>query len=302
MEITLQALTSLFLGLKKIYMDALSETATPEIGRLVYQDRAITTTDEYPASGLLGDLEEHLDELHMINMWEMLQRAKPILFDGAIPVKRLHILNDQIGVYENAIRELGEATKTHPYRNVARCLMNGFTTVWLPDGQNIFSNDHAWPGGQGWDNLEHLPLTAGNFDIACQHLEMRARPDGQPLGMVPRLLLVGPLNRANAETIIEMQLIGGGNTNRQYKRCELLVEPRINTLNWFVIDDERPPIVNDLREGPATDSQISNDSDHVFTRNEYRFKAWVNYVLAILQPWRIQASDWEEGDTTTTAA
>lgn len=302
MEITAQNLTSLFLGLKKTFMDALSAQDVPEVGRIVFQDRAMTTTDEYPLSGLLGDLEEHLDEIHMIDIWEMLQRAKPILFDGAIPIKRLHIINDQVGVYDEPVRQLGVAAATHPYRNVARCLMAGFAAAWLPDGQNIFSNNHAWPGGQPWDNLEHLPLSATNFDTACQNLEMRARPDGQPLGLVARLLVVGPLNRAAAETILNMQLVGGGNSNRQYQRCDLLVLSRINNLNWFVVDDERPPIVNDIREGPETASQTSQDSDHVFSRNEYRFKAWIHYVLEILQPWRIQASDWEEGATTTTAA
>ncbi len=321
MEVTRGNLARVFTGLKAAFLRAAANVPTPAAGRLVKQEQGISRSDEYPMSGLLGDLQPLVDELYMTNIWAMVQKAKPIEFAAGLGIRRLDILNDQIGLYKGPIEELALRANTHAMRNVAATLEAGFVTPWVPDGQTVYGHNHTWPGGQAWDNLETFQLNANNFDIACQHLEQRNGPDGQPLGLSPKLLVVGPLNRSIAETILNMQFIGGGNSNRQYKRCDLLILPRITGLNWFVIDDDPynvanlpgregeqqsepagpKPLLLDMREEPWTDEQTSGDSDEVFERSRYRFKAAVTYVFLIICPWLIQASETEQGGLTTEA-
>ena len=123
------------------------------------------------------------------------------------------------------------------------------------------------------------------------------------MGLYPKVLIVGPRNRANALRILNRELIGGGNTNIHYQEMDLLVLPQIDTYcpwAWFVADDEYgKPLLYDLREGPRTAAQTADDADEVFERERYRFKAAIKYVLLISNPWLIQAVYWTADSTTT---
>ena len=48
---------------------------------------------------------------------------------------------------------------------------------------------------------------------------------GEPLGVTPNLLVVGPSNHSKAKKIIEAQLINGGDSNTNYKAVDLLKVP-----------------------------------------------------------------------------
>lgn len=304
MEITIGNLEAAFEALKETYMDALDQVTMPDAARLLREETALTTTDQYPTSGLLGDLEEFLDELPFTDIWAFIQTATPILYAKGIYVYKKHIRDDQIGLYNTPIRQLAERAGTHAARHVADVLDDGFDSAWIDDA-NFFSNDHSWPGcgaDATWDNLDTLPLTATSLEAVALHLMLRAGPSGEPIGLMPRLLVVGPHNRTRAQRILNRELVGGGNTNIHFEEMDLLVLPRLATLRpyaWFVVDDERPPILYDKREGPASVAQTSEESDEVFERERYRFKSSVEYVLAIMEPWRIQAVDWSATSTTT---
>jgi len=314
MEITDQNMAVCFAGLSKAFLDAVNAVVVPETAELVEKGPAsFTLTDDYPASGMLGDLEEILDEVAMTNIWQQFARAPLVPFGRAFAIKRAHILADELGLYQNAIKELAELTATHPYRRVPSLLLAGTTTPWLPEatttGAMVFSDNHQWVGGQAWDNLDHLPLTVANFDTVCLHIEMRQGPGSTPLaprsmGLVPKLLICGPLNRAAAEMIVTVQTIGGTN-NRQYKRCDLRIYPEITDLQWGVVDNRRKPILYaPTPEGARTAAQTAEEADSVFDREEYRFKGAISYKQTILAPHRIQWSDWTLADeaSSTTAA
>ena len=322
MEITAGNLATLFTALKARFMRAAANVAVPGVSRLIHQEEALTTQDQYPMSGLLGDLVPIPDELYFQDIWAMIQTVTPIEYAAGLRIRRADIRDDRLGVYNGPIDDLAMMGATHAYRNVAALLLAGFATAWAPDGQNVFSDTHAWPGAVAWDNLEHLPLTPVNFDLACLHLETRLMANNQVMGLSPKLLVVGPALRAMAETILNLQTILG-TTNRLYKRCDLMVLPRLGVAcqNWFVIDDDPynvedlpgregtqmpvpaqgiKPILLDVRESLWTAAQTSDDSDESFERHMYRFKAALRYVLAIIAPWLIQASDWGNAGVTTT--
>lgn len=323
MEPTQGNLSAVFTGFDARFRRALLNVPVPAVGRMVARGDGVGDNQDYPMMGLLGDLVAQEDELIMADIWAMIQRATPAEYSLGLPVRRADILNDRFSLYNGPISQLAVLAATHAMRNVAPTFMAGFTVTWAPDGAMVFSSTHQWPGGLAWDNREHLPLTGGNFDLACLHLETRQGPNGQPMGLSPKVLVCGPLNRAVAENILVVRTLAGGADNRQYKRCELLILPRITNLNWFVVDDdpynvgnlpgregeEEPegsvgirPFLLDVREDVRTASQTSEDSDEVFERSIYRYKAAMTYALLIIAPWLIQASDWEDEDSTTTTA
>lgn len=60
-------------------------------------------------------------------------------------------------------------------------------------------------------------------------LQGMKRDSGNPLGIRPTTLVVGPNNRAAAKKIIDAMLVDGGNSNIYYKDVEIVDSPFITT-------------------------------------------------------------------------
>lgn len=65
-------------------------------------------------------------------------------------------------------------------------------------------------------------LTAANFEAAYDAIGAFKDDHGAPLGSKATLLVVGTSNASAARKIVEAQLIGGGDSNTNFKRVELL--------------------------------------------------------------------------------
>lgn len=75
--------------------------------------------------------------------------------------------------------------------------------------------------------LDKNALSATTFDAGIQAMMELLDDKGEPLGIAPTHLVVGPSNRALAKALIESELIGGGNTNTNFKAVELIVSPHL---------------------------------------------------------------------------
>ena len=71
------------------------------------------------------------------------------------------------------------------------------------------------------------PLTAANYEAARLAMQTLKRDGGDPLGIVPTHLIVGPANEAAARAILSRELVNGGESNPNYHTAELLVVPHI---------------------------------------------------------------------------
>ncbi len=291
MEITLGNLQAVFTGLKATFAEAVQSAESEQIEQLMERVPSTTDTEQYPVATLLGDLEEVLDEVTITSIGRYVQSVPNRTFARIVQVKRNDIADDNVGVYRPGVRQLGRRAALYPLRLAVESLLAGFTDQWI-DGQPVFSASHTWPGGQNWSNRNDLALSGDNFDAACRALEGRLGPDGAPLGLVPRLLVCGIELRATAEEILEIQFLSNGASNRRYKRCDLMVLPRLGSNKaWFVIDNDpvRPMVLQD-REGPEFTAKDDPADDDAFYRERYAYKARRRCAVAILAPWLIQAS------------
>ncbi len=291
MEITQGNLQSVFTGLKATFAEAVQSTETDQIKQLMEVVPSTTDTEHYPVATLLGDLEEVLDEVTITNIGRYVKSVPNRTFARIVQVKRNDIADDNIGVYRPGVRQLGRRAALYPLRLAVEALLAGFTDQWI-DGQTVFSDNHTWVGGQSWSNRSNVALDADNFDAACLALESTLGPDGAALGLVPRMLVCGLQLRATAEELLEIQFLANGASNRRYKRCDLMVVPRLGSSNaWFVVDhDPVKPMVLQDREGPEFTAKDSPDDDDAFYRELYAYKARRRCAVAILAPWLVQAS------------
>ncbi|MDR1252386.1 MAG: Mu-like prophage major head subunit gpT family protein [Treponema sp.] len=70
-------------------------------------------------------------------------------------------------------------------------------------------------------------LTAANYEAARLAMQTFKRDGGDPLGIVPTHLIVGPTNEAAARAILSRELIGGGDSNPNYHTAELVIVPHL---------------------------------------------------------------------------
>lgn len=68
-------------------------------------------------------------------------------------------------------------------------------------------------------------LDATNFEAAFDAMGAFKKDHGEPLGVRPNLMVVGPSNASKARKLLEAQLINGGDTNTNFNRVRLLEVP-----------------------------------------------------------------------------
>jgi len=68
-------------------------------------------------------------------------------------------------------------------------------------------------------------LDAGNFETCYDAMGAFKKDLGEPLGITPNLLVVGPSNYSAAKKVIEAQFLAAGASNTNYKAVDLLKVP-----------------------------------------------------------------------------
>ncbi|WP_457571303.1 Mu-like prophage major head subunit gpT family protein [Desulfovulcanus sp.] len=68
-------------------------------------------------------------------------------------------------------------------------------------------------------------LTFENYALARKKMQSLKNEHGNPLAIIPNLLVVGPSNEEKARTILNAELINGGETNIWRNSADLLVVP-----------------------------------------------------------------------------
>lgn len=110
-----------------------------------------------------------------------------------------------------------------------------FTAMTKPEDEGVFSNDEYRYGTRARHNVgfglwqlaygSKAELNEANFDAAFDAMTSLRGDYDRPLGIKPRLLVVGASNRKKALQIVKAETIGGGNTNVNQGLVEVVVVP-----------------------------------------------------------------------------
>jgi phage major head subunit gpT-like protein len=102
-------------------------------------------------------------------------------------------------------------------------------SVFMKD-QYVYGIRYRGSWGYGlWQQAvgSKLALTAERYEEARLKMQTFKRDGGDPLGIVPTHLIVGPTNEAAARAILSRELINGGESNPNYHTAELVVVPHL---------------------------------------------------------------------------
>lgn len=210
------------------------------------------------------------------------------------------ILGDKSGLIVAKVAKWAASSQADKDKIAFDLLISGFSDVGH-DGVAFFSTAHTnGPSGGTQSNTGTTALSSTSFNTARAAMRKLADENGEPFGIEPRVLMVGPDLEAVARAIVQAEtravfvdssgaesgtrVAGASESNiRTGYGMEVVVNPRLKGTSanyWFLIDDsyaEKPIVMGKL----GGDPKESNDLTAPYReRPEARFSVDFHCALA----------------------
>ncbi|MCW5945919.1 MAG: Mu-like prophage major head subunit gpT family protein [Fimbriimonadales bacterium] len=207
---------------------------------------------KYAWLGSTPTMNEFVDERKPSGMTEYSYSIEDKTFEASIAVDRKAVEDDQYDLIRLRVRELADRVAEHQHKLCVESIANGFTEAGY-DGLSLFNASHpTYPGGT-YSNLANDPLDASGIAEAISKMMLVPDDRGEPLGIVPDTLLVGPKLQWSAIELIESPVVvykGNGTdtaSSTPYKnafqgKLKLVVSPYLRGSfedQWFLLDTSR---------------------------------------------------------------
>ena len=246
---------------------------SPKYQKLATVVPSTTASTNYKWLGQIPKMKEWIGEreIQSLSGYDYILKNKK--FELTVSVPREDIEDDQYGIYSASFSNLGEAAARHPDDLVFDAMKNGFTEKCY-DGKAFFAADH--PSGKDGKTV------TGNY--TTEKLSMEAYVEGRaammgltgdqgdPLNLVPDLLVVSPANEQQGKLILEADLING-TTNTMKGTAKLLVATELADKpdQWFLLctNSFLKPFIYQERKKIKLTALTRETDENVFMRDEY---------------------------------
>ncbi len=140
MIITRENLNNLRTSFRLDYQRGYDE-ASPEYGTIATTVPSSSKTNTYGWLGKFPSLQEWVGDRQLQSIQEHSYSVTNKPFESTVPVDRFDIEDDNLGIYNPLMMEMGRAAAIHPDELVFPLLAAGMSTVCY-DGQNFFDVEH----------------------------------------------------------------------------------------------------------------------------------------------------------------
>lgn len=196
-------------------------------------------------------------------------------FEDTIGIPQRAIETDNWAIYSTAIAQMSTNAKLIWDQLALEALCN--PAAWI-DGKAFFGDSRKY-GKSPIVNKAAAALTPESFNDAYETMMGYCGHDGNPLGVVPDTLMVGPKNRKTAFEILNAKLISDGTTtvdNPNLGLCEVIVNPRMvgDYANyWFLMSCKGPikPVALQKSKEPVLTSLNRPTDANVFMEGQALF-------------------------------
>lgn len=272
MLITTANIAALDKGFSKIFRSAYD--GTPEFG-----DRIATTIPSTHKTEVHGWMQRILKMREWIGprLIQNLNTHEYVLvnktYENTVGVEVNDIEDDSLGVYDPLFSEMGRQSRKWKDQLLKTVLQNGTSGLGF-DGQAFFSSTHDLdPAGNQSNNFTSSALSATNFDTVWANMAALTGEDGEPLGVMPNLLVVPPQLAKEAKEIVAAEYVGGGDTNVLKGIVEVMVVPELanEATTWYLMDTTKGinPFIFQLRKAPQLTQMTKMDDPNVFHEDKF---------------------------------
>lgn len=271
MLVTSAALAQLRVGFSAAFNRGISNVVT-------MADRIATTIPSSTAENLYGwlgaipGLKKWIGEREIQKVSDNAYSIKNEPFELTVGVKRTDIEDDNYGVYTPLMEAMGESTALHKEQRVAEAVKGGFDQKCY-DGQTFYSESHK-VGENICSNKTNEKLDAESFQKARTAMMSLKNEKGQPLNLVPNVLLVPPALENTARLILEAELINGTtNINKGLAKVEVWPELADKPTQWHLLCTTRSlkPFIFQERKKAKFTALAKEDDENVFMRGEFLY-------------------------------
>lgn len=186
--------------------------------------------------------------------------------------------SDVASLYPNA-EKLGRAAAMFPDKLLTTLIEAGFTTTCF-DGQYFFDTDHPMGSGTSGTNKGTTALSAASYATARATLGALTNDSGEPLGIIPNLLMVPPALEGTARSILNSDIVVAGTadasgvSNVWKSSADLLVNPWLtDATDWFLFATNQlmPALVYQERQAARIVPKVDMRDENLFMLNELRW-------------------------------
>jgi hypothetical protein len=195
-------------------------------------------------------------------------------FAKGFAFSRQAIINNDLANFTGQAAEYGRMAARSLAKRVWRVFLEGTTAAFtMRDGKVFLHADH--------NNIAAgAALTAASLAAAEQQMVEQAAIPGQPLGIVPRFLIVGPGQRGAALDLMGTStfVVNGATIQNRFRNLEVIYEPSFGKA-WALVADPaaRPTIVVPLLGG-RQDPNV--DTEQHFETFGVKVRVWLDYEAA----------------------
>ncbi len=248
-------------GLNTRFRKGLQSAPKLDVARIATMVPSTTAIENYPMGAFLDTIRKWVGprQLGMFKVENLKVQNED--YEATIAVPANAIEDDQVGIYGEISEGKGRQCAALWAKLAIEALVaNG---KWL-DGNAFFYATRKF-GKQTINNHSTSALSDTNFNAAYLAMQSYLGYDGEPLGINPDLLVVGPKLRTTAFEILKAQVrisIAGSNTaaaavdNPNQGIVDFIVSDRLVGVAddyWFLMDTTqvvKPVLVQKRKEGP----------------------------------------------------
>jgi len=274
------------------YRSEIDRSATEKIATII---NTTMPAQKYAWLGATPPMREFVDERRPGGMNAYSVSIEDKTFEASIAVDRRAIEDDQLELIRMRIKDLAVRVASHRHQIVIESLIGGFTTNGY-DGVTFFNTAHPIPNGATYGNRTTAALSATSLAEAISAMMLTPDDVGQPLGIVPDTLVVGPKLAWTAIELLESPVVVyKGNSSDQapstpyinafHGKLSLIVTPFLNGTSddyWYLLDTKRPikgVILQQRSDVPVEFSALDNStpSEAAWMRDRYYYGVRARY-------------------------
>lgn len=207
-------------------------------------------------------------------------------YEDSVTVPRNAIEDEQLGTFGPMVQMLGMQGAKLPDRVLAAIILAGGTNVHY-DGQTFFHNSHPIDPddaskGTYSNDVTSFPLNSENYELARAEFMARVNENGDPMGIIPDLLVVPPQLETTAKRILQNDLLAraigssaAADSNPNKGTAEHLMIPELagQPTRWYLASTKLPikPFIFQERKTPVFVPQFSSTDPQALLYKEYRY-------------------------------
>lgn len=264
-------LRGIFVAFNTLFNKALA-SMTPIYEKIATVTPSTTDAETYAWLGDIPGMREWIGDREIQNLSGSDYTIKNKDFELTVGVPRNAIQDDKIGLYNPSIQMLGQEAVMHPDKIVFKLLASGFTEKCY-DGQPFFSDAHK-VGKKTISNKGTAKLSLAAYIAARTVIMSLTNSAGEPLGLVPDMLVYAPKNDAIARDILLADFISG-TKNTMKDTATPLMAPQLAGKDdaWFLLCTQRPikPLIYQKRQDAKFVAITDEKDDNVFMRKTYLY-------------------------------